>query len=224
MFPYVSIWFHTLFSSPGFLTVHSGDSRWALPRVRWAAWRSYSTRRTCGRSSPLRACWGIGYVRPPSCAPPPPPRAVGSRGRGFPQDWTVCPFLRRLSAIRLPIMPHISFHFWSGRMNFAPLACDSRREKSFGTMGRCMSFVVFERKNGKFSVLQPCFGMPGGVILLMICHGSVFCLIRGCVVNYWLSAFEREIWAGEFQLWQLWQLWQFHFKGWQSSLLLYICI
>ena len=139
-------------------------------------------------------------MRPPSCAPPPPPRAVGSRGRGFPQDWTVCPFLRRLSAIRLPIMPHISFHFWSGRMNFAPLACDSRREKSFGTMGRCMSFVVFERKNGKFSVLQPCFGMPGGVILLMICHGSVFCLIRGCVVNYWLSAFEREIWAGEFQL------------------------
>ena len=60
-------------------------------------------------------------------------------------------------------------------------------------MGRCMSFVVFERKNGKFSVLQPCFGMPGGVILPMICHGSVFCLIRWCVVNYWLSAFEREL-------------------------------
>ena len=96
-------------------------------------------------------------VRPPSCAPPPPPRAVGSRGRGFPQDWTVCPFLRRLSAIRLPIMPHISFHFWSGRMNSASLACDSRREKSIGTMDWCMSFVVFERKNGKFPVLQPCF-------------------------------------------------------------------
>ena len=93
-----------------------------------------------------------------------------------------------------------SFRFWSGRMNSASLACDSTREKSIGTMGRCMSFVVFERKNGNFSVLQPCFGMPGGVILPMICHGSVFCLIRGCVVNYWLSAFEREIWAGEFQL------------------------
>ena len=50
-----------------------------------------------------------------------------------------------------------------------------------------------ERKNGKFSVLQPCFGMPGGVILPMICHGSVFCLIRGRVVNYWLSDFEREL-------------------------------
>ena len=56
-----------------------------------------------------------------------------------------------------------------------------------------MSFVVFERKNGKFSVLQPCFGMPGGVILPMICHGSVFCLIRRCVVNYWLSAFEKKL-------------------------------
>ena len=65
MFPYVSIWFHTLFSSPGFLTVHSGDSRWALPRVRWAAWRSFSTRCTCGRSSPPWACWGTGCVRPP---------------------------------------------------------------------------------------------------------------------------------------------------------------
>ena len=138
-------------------------------------------------------------MRPPSCVPP-PPRALGSRGRGFQQDWTVCPFLRRQSAARLPIMPHISSHFWSGRMNFAPLACDSRREKSFGTMARCMSFVVFERKNSKFSVLQPCFDMLGGVILPMICHGSVFCLIRGCVVNYWLSAFEREIWAGGFQL------------------------
>lgn len=56
-----------------------------------------------------------------------------------------------------------------------------------------MSFVVFERKNGNFSVLQPCFGMPGGVDLPMICHGSVFCLIRGRVVNYWLSDFEREL-------------------------------
>ena len=60
-----------------------------------------------------------------------------------------------------------------------------------------MSFVVFERKNGKFSVLQPRFCMPGGVILPMICHGSVFCLIRWCVVNYWLSDFEREVRAGE---------------------------
>lgn len=137
-------------------------------------------------------------MRLASCAPP--PRAGGGRGRGFPQDWTVCPFLRRLSAIRLPIMPHISSRFWSGCMNFAPLACDSRREKSIGTMARCMSFVVFERKNSKFSVLQPCFDMLGGVILPMICHGSVFCLIRRCVVNSWLSAFEREIWAGEFQL------------------------
>ena len=131
-------------------------------------------------------------MRPPSCAPP-PPRSVGSRGRGFPQDWTVCPFLRRLSAARLPIMPHISSHFWLERMNSASLACVSRREKSIGTMDWCMSFVVFERKNGKFSVLQPCFGMPGGVILPMICHGSVFCLIRGRVVNSWLSAFEREL-------------------------------
>ena len=56
-----------------------------------------------------------------------------------------------------------------------------------------MSFVVFERKNGNFSVLQPVFCMHGGVILPMFCHGSVFCLIRGCVVNYWLSDFEREL-------------------------------
>lgn len=144
MFPYVSIWFHTLFSSPGFLTVHSGDSRWALPRVRWAAWRFFGSRCTCGRSSPLRACWGIGCVRPPSWAPP--PRAVGSRGRGFPQDWTVCPFLRRLSAIRLPIMPHISFHFWLERMNSASLACDSRREKKYWNDGLVYAFCRFREK------------------------------------------------------------------------------
>ena len=184
---------------------------------------SFGSRCTCCPPSPPWACWGTGCVRPPSCAPP-RPRAVGSRGRGFPQDWTVCPFLRRLSAARLPIMPHISFHFWSGRMNSAPLACDSRREKSIGTMGWCMSFVVFERKNGNFSVLQPCFGMPGGVILPMICHGSVFCLIRGCVVNYWLSAFERELELeearGRYSVTAL----QLNFKRWWFSLLLCISI
>ena len=176
-----------LFGSPSFLTVRPGNLLWALPRVRWSAWRSFGSRRTLGRSSPPWACWGIGRVHPASWAPP--PRAGGSRGRGLPPAMTVCPFLRRLSAIRLPIMPHISSRFWSGRVNFAPLTCDFRREKSIGTTGWCMSFVVFERKNGKFSVLQPRFCMPGGVILPMICHGSVFCLIRWCVVNYWLSAF-----------------------------------
>ena len=56
-----------------------------------------------------------------------------------------------------------------------------------------MSFGAFESKNSINSVPQPRFSMPGGVILPMICHGSVFCLIRGCVVNYWLSDFEREL-------------------------------
>ena len=141
MFPYVSIRFHTLFSSPGFLTVHSGDSRWALPRVRWTAWRSFSTRRTCGRSSPPWACWGTGCVRPPSCAPP--PRAVGSRGRGFPQDWTVCPFLRRLSAIRLPIMPHISFHFLVGTHEFCATCVRFQEREKYWNDGQVHVFWGF---------------------------------------------------------------------------------
>ena len=76
-------------------------------------------------------------------------------------------------AIRLPIMPHISFRFWSGRMNSAPLACDSRREKSIGTMGRCMSFEAFDSKNSIHFVPQSRFGMPGGVDLLMLYFISV---------------------------------------------------
>ena len=110
---------------------------------------------------------------------------------------TVGPFLRRLSAIRLPIILHISFYFWSGRMNSAPLACDSRREKSIGTMGRCMFFETFESKNSIYFVPQPRFSMPGGVDLLMCTSFLYACLIRWCDVNYWLSAFEKEIWAGK---------------------------
>ena len=103
---------------------------------------------------------------------------------------TVCPFLHRLSAIRLSIMPHISSHFWSGHMNFAPLACDSRREKSIGTMGRCMSFGTFESKNSTHFVPQPRFGMPGWVDLLMLYSTSVLFV---CVLNYWLLTFYRGI-------------------------------
>ena len=127
-------------------------------------------------------------VHPASWAPP--PRAVGSRGRWLPRVMTVGPFLRRLSAIRLPIMPHISSHFWSGRMNFAPLACDSRREKSIGTMGRCMSFEAFESKNSINFVPRTRFGMPEGVDLLMLYSISVLFVD---VLNYWLLIFYREI-------------------------------
>ena len=47
----------------GFLAVRPGSPRWALPRVRWATWRSFGSRRTCGRPSPPWACWGAGCVR-----------------------------------------------------------------------------------------------------------------------------------------------------------------
>ena len=63
-------------------------------------------------------------------------------------------------------------------------------------MDWCMSFVVFERKNGKFSVLQPCFGMPGGVDLLMSYFISVLFVLFVDVLNYWLSAFEGKVEPG----------------------------
>ena len=75
-------------------------------------------------------------------------------------------------------------------MNFAPLACDSRREKSFGTMGRCMSFGTFDPKNSIYFVPQPRFGMPGWVDLLMLYSTSVLFV---CVLNYWLLTFYRDI-------------------------------
>ena len=103
---------------------------------------------------------------------------------------TVGPSLHRLSATRLPIMPYISFLFWLERMNSAPLACDSRREKSIGTMGRCMSFGTFESKNSINFVPQPRFCMPGGVDLLMLYSTSVLFV---CVLNCWLLTFYREI-------------------------------
>ena len=84
-----------------------------------------------------------------------------------------CPSLRRLSATRLPIMPYISFHFWLERMNSAPLACDSRREKSIGTMDWCRSFETFESKNSIYFLPQPRFCMPGGVDLLMLYFISI---------------------------------------------------
>ncbi len=96
-------------------------------------------------------------------------------------------------AIRLPIMPHISFRFWSGRMNSASLACDSRREKSIRTMDWCMSFETFESKNSIHFVPQLRFGMPGGVDLLMLYFISVLFV---SVLSHWLSTFEREIRAG----------------------------
>ena len=65
-------------------------------------------------------------------------------------------------------MPHISFHFRLGRVNFEPLTRDSRREKSIGTMDWCMSFETFESKNSIYFLPQPRFCMPGGVDLLML--------------------------------------------------------
>ena len=59
-----------------------------------------------------------------------------------------------------------------------------------------MSFVVFERKNGNFSVLQPCFGMPGGVDLVMLYFISVLFVLFVDVLNYWLSAFEGKMEPG----------------------------
>ena len=76
-------------------------------------------------------------------------------------------------ATRLPIMPYISFLFWLERMNSAPLVCDSRREKSIGTMDWCMSFETFSLKNSIYFVPQPRFCMPGGVDLLMLYFISV---------------------------------------------------
>ena len=58
-------------------------------------------------------------------------------------------------------------------MNFAPLACDSRREKSIGTMDWCMSFETFESKNSIYFVPRTRFGMPGGVDLLILFSTSV---------------------------------------------------
>ena len=130
-----------LFGSPSFLTVRPGNLLWALPRVRWAAWRSYSTRRTCGRSSPPRACWGIGRMHPASWAPP--PRAGGSRGRGLPPAMTVCPFLRRLSAIRLPIMPHISFHFLVGTHEFCATCVRFQEREKYWNDGQVHVFWGF---------------------------------------------------------------------------------
>ena len=75
-------------------------------------------------------------------------------------------------------------------MNFAPLACDSRREKSIGTMGRCMSFGTFESKNSINFVPQPRFCMPGGVDLLMLYSISV---LFADVLNYWLLTFYMKI-------------------------------
>ncbi len=104
--------------------------------------------------------------------------------RALPVVLTVVPFLRRLSAARLPIMPHISSRFWSGRVNFAPLTCDSRREKSIGTMDWRMSFEAFESKNSINFVPIPRFGMPGGVDLLMYYSISVlFTNVLNCGIS-----------------------------------------
>lgn len=54
---------------------------------------------------------------------------------------TFGPFLHRLSATRLPIMPHISFPLQSGNVNSEPFTCDLRTGRSIGTMGWRMSFL-----------------------------------------------------------------------------------
>ena len=58
---------------------------------------------------------------------------------------TFGPFLHRLSATRLPIMPHISFPFQSGNVNSAPFTCNLRIWNSIGTIGWRMSFLFKER-------------------------------------------------------------------------------
>lgn len=75
-------------------------------------------------------------------------------------------------------------------MNFAPLACDSRREKSIGTMGRCMSFEAFESKNSIYFVPRTRFGMAGRGDLLMLHFMSV---LFADVLNYWLLTFYMKI-------------------------------
>ena len=75
-------------------------------------------------------------------------------------------------------------------MNFAPLACDSRREKSIGTMGRCMSFGTFESKNSINFVPRIRFGMAGRGDLLMLHFMSV---LFADVLNYWLLTFYMKI-------------------------------
>ena len=61
-----------------------------------------------------------------------------------------------------------------------------------GTSDWCMSFDVCESKSCTHSVPRPKFGMAGGVGLLMLYFISVLFVLFVNVLNYWLSAFERE--------------------------------
>lgn len=95
-----------------------------------------------------------------------------------------------------PIIPHISFQLRSGYMNSAPLMCAPSTGNSMGTSDWCMSFDVCESKSCTHSVPRPRFGMAGGVGLLMLYFISVLSFLFVNVLNYWLSAFERETVAG----------------------------
>lgn len=94
-----------------------------------------------------------------------------------------------LSQYRLPyqfMKREASAHFLPisvGVCEFRATCLRSEAKKKFCNERLMYVFCRFREKNGKFPVLQPVFGMHGGVILPMFCHGSVFCLIRWCVVN-----------------------------------------
>ena len=85
-------------------------------------------------------------VRTPSFMGPSSSYWRKSRQRALPQVMTVGPFLCRQSAARLPIMPHISSRFWSGRVNFSLLACDFKREKKYWNDGLMYVFCRFREK------------------------------------------------------------------------------
>lgn len=68
---------------------------------------------------------------------------------------------------RLAIIPLISFHERSGYINFAPLTCAPRIEKSVGTIGWCTIFDTYEGKSATLLSPRPRFGIFGAVVLLM---------------------------------------------------------
>lgn len=214
-----------LFGSPSFLTVRPGNLLWALPRVRWSAWRSFGSRRTLGRSSPPWACWGIGCVRPPSWVPP-SPRAVGSRGRGLPPAMTVCPFLRRLSAIRLPIMPHISSHFFVGMHEFCATCVRFQEREKYWNDGQVHVFWGFwEQKQHIFRASTQVLHAWRGGFADVVFHICLACLIRWCDISYWLSAFEGEVRLGKIPVVTVVTIVTVAFHGMVIfSLSIYICL
>ena len=203
----------------GFLAVHPGNPRWALPRVKWAAWRAYSTHRTCGRPTPPRAYWGIGCVRPSSWAPP--RRAVGSRGRGLPPVLTVVPFLRRLSAVQIA---HHAAHFLQilvGTRTFCATYVRFQEREKYWNDGLMYVFCRFREKKRQIfrASAQVLHARRGDFAddlsrFCILSYSMVCCKLL--VISLLKGREDRK--AFQFQLFQL------NFKGWRFYLLLYISI